>query len=145
MAEAKKETKKARTFRFEPVEKVFYNGRLYRAKNTQGYPDYLEVSVPLAPNHHFMPVGEVVASRGDFKVEDSQEMQDAFELLRTVESDMKFCGERDFVLKSKVIWPDAFGKLVESETNDPKAVLSLVKDLDKKWQEQKKGIKAEVK
>ena len=59
---------KEKLYRFVPDVKTFYNKQLYKIMNSNGLPSYLDLSVPMAPNHHFSPVGEVVFFKGHTNV-----------------------------------------------------------------------------
>jgi hypothetical protein len=46
-------------YRFSVTEPVFFKGVLLRKKTSSRPAGYVDVMVPVAPNHHFIPVGQV--------------------------------------------------------------------------------------
>ena len=127
-------------YRFRPNEKTFYNKKLYRKMNSTGYPSYLDISVPMAPNHHFEPVGEVSKFKDETNVKRSEALEEVHTELEKVEAEIF---EKD-PLKGKVFWQEAFKLMEKQNVNDPKKVLDALKD-DKKPQADSKDKKIELK
>ncbi len=123
---------KGKLYRFVPLEKVFYNKKIYRIMNSNGLPSYLDISVPMAPNHHFSPIGEVVFFKGHTNVKQSDALEEVHTKLEELESEIYAKDVKDKTTKGKVFWMEAF-KIMESKgVNDPSKVLEALNPVDKK-------------
>jgi CRISPR/Cas system CMR subunit Cmr6 (Cas7 group RAMP superfamily) len=115
-------------YRFKPEEKTFYDERLYRTTNQYGEVDYLDISVPMAPNHHFSPIGEVVKFKGHENVKQSETLEEVHTKLEEIEQAL-FAEDP---AKGKVFWMDAFKIMEEKKVNDPLKVLEALKVKEEK-------------
>jgi hypothetical protein len=136
-------------YRFKPVVQTFYgarqgttkegpaDGKMYRTNNQYGKPDYLDISVPMAPNHHFTPVGEVVNFKGHTNLKRSELLEEVHLKLESIEAEMKQKDIEDGTTKGKVFWMEAFKIMEEKKINDPAKVLEALKLKEKKDPEKK--------
>ncbi len=124
MAENKPKTK---LYRFVPNEKVFYNKKMYRVINSNGLPSYLDISVPMAPNHHFTPIGEVVNFKGQTNIKQSDALEEVHTKLEELEAAVFAKDTKDGTGKGKVFWMEAFKIMESKNVNDPSKVLEALK------------------
>ena len=122
------ETKpKEKLYRFTPNEKTFYNKKLYRIMNSKGSPDYLDISVPMAPNHHFTPIGEVVNFKGQTNINRSETLEDVHTKLEELEAERYAKDVKEGTQKGKVFWMEAYKIMESKNVNDPSKVLEALK------------------
>ena len=112
----------AKTYRFRPEEKTFYKEHLYRTTNQYGTPDYLDISVPMAPNHHFSPIGEVVIFKGHTNINKSEKLEEVHTKLEAIEDELFESDPK----KGKVFWMEAFKMMESKKVNDPSKVLEAL-------------------
>lgn len=110
-------------YRFKPDQKVFYKKNIYRTTNHHGTPDFLDITVPMAPNHHFIPVGEVEKFKGQINVKRSEALEKVHTKLEELEAET-FEKDRP---KGKVFWMEAFKIMESKNVNDPSKVLEALK------------------
>ncbi len=118
---------KEKMYRFTPNEKTFYNKQLYRVMNSTGEPSYLDISVPMAPSHHFSPIGEVVFFKGHTNIKQSDALEEVHTKLEELEAAVFAKDTKDGTRKGKVFWMEAFKIMESKNVNDPSKVLEALK------------------